>query len=114
MAYFRQATFDLWRSWVVSKSKRRTPPFRDHSAPHLIFMSTAKTANTNVCLTGKWAFLIPFIISIPFLIRLSLPLSAALRDQQWVNFAIEGSVLYYYKNTIKKKMRAYLDLFNAQ
>lgn len=39
MAYFRQAVFDLWRSWVVSMSRGGTRPFWDHCASHLIFMS---------------------------------------------------------------------------
>lgn len=56
IAFFRQAMFDLWGSWVVSMSERRTLPLWDHSAPHLIFMSTENTVTTKVCLTGKCAF----------------------------------------------------------
>lgn len=56
MAFFRQTMFDLWRSWVVSMSERRTFPFSNHSAPHLIFMSTEPAAKTKVCLTVKCAF----------------------------------------------------------
>lgn len=56
MAFFRRAMFDLWRSWVVSMSERRTLASWDHSAPHLIFMSAEEAARTNACSTGKCAY----------------------------------------------------------
>lgn len=82
IAYFRQTMFDLWRSWVVSMSQGRTLPLWDHSAPHLIFMSTERTTKTREREMCIWIYF-------QILIRFLRPLPAVLKDQQWVKTAME-------------------------
>lgn len=65
-AYLRQAMFDLWRFWVVSMSQRRTFPFWERSAPHVICVHRTDSKDKSVRSEIYFQILIRFFLPLSF------------------------------------------------